>query len=61
MLSRVTWLGHFLLFPRAMRVRCVESIGPLIAALTAELPEKELRMELPVLEKVRRHLDTHRR
>ena len=45
---------------RAMRTRCVESVGPLIADLSAELSEKELVKALPVLEKVRRYLDTHR-
>ncbi len=38
---------------RAMRTRCVESVGPLIAELSAELSEKELVKALPVLEKVR--------
>ena len=45
---------------RAMRARCVKSVGPLIADLSAELSEKELAMALPVLGKVRRYLDTHR-
>ena len=45
---------------RAMRTRCVESVGPLIAELSAELSEKDLAMALPVLEKVRRYLDAHR-
>lgn len=45
---------------RAMRARCVKSVGPLIADLSAELSEKELGMALPVLGKVRRYLDTHR-
>ncbi len=45
---------------RAMRKRSVESVGPLIAELSAELSEKNLAMALPVLEKVRRYLDAHR-
>ncbi len=45
---------------RNMRSRCVESVGPLIAELSAELSEKELAMALPVLEKVRGYLDAHR-
>ncbi len=45
---------------RAMRARCVQSVGPLIADLSAELSEKELVNALPVLEKLRRYLDTHR-
>ncbi len=45
---------------RNMRSRCVESVGPLIAELSAELSEKELRIALPILERVRRYLDTHR-
>ncbi len=45
---------------RAMRARCVKSVGPLIADLSAELSEKELGMALPVLGKVRRYLDTRR-
>ena len=43
-----------------MRARCVESVGPLIADLSAALSDKELVKALPVLEKVRRYLDTHR-
>ncbi len=45
---------------RAMRARCVQSVGPLIADLSAELSDKELVYALPVLEKLRRYLDTHR-
>ncbi len=43
-----------------LRARCVQSVGPLIAGLSAELSEKELVNALPVLEKLRRYLDTHR-
>lgn len=45
---------------RAMRAKCVESVGPLIANLSAKLSEKELSTALPVLGKVRRYLDRHR-
>ena len=45
---------------KAMRTRCVDSVGPLIAALTDEISEDELSRTLPVLEKLRSHLDTHR-
>ncbi len=45
---------------RALRMRCVESVAPLIAELAAELSAGELRTALPVLEKVRRYLDRHR-
>ncbi len=45
---------------RTMRARCVRSVGPLIADLSAALSKKELEMALPVLGKVRRYLDTHR-
>ncbi|MHA1522863.1 MAG: MarR family winged helix-turn-helix transcriptional regulator [Alphaproteobacteria bacterium] len=43
-----------------MRARCVESVGPFIAGLASEIPDRELAATLPVLEKVRRFLDTHR-
>ena len=43
-----------------MRLRCVESISPLLADLSTELPDKEFASALPVLEKVRRYLDSHR-
>ena len=45
---------------RKMRARCVESVGPIIADLASEIPDKELAAALPVLEKVRRYLDAHR-
>ncbi len=45
---------------RAMRARCVESVAPPMAGLSAALSKKELKAALPVLEKVRRYLDTHR-
>ncbi len=45
---------------RDMRVRCVESVSPMIAALSTELPDKDFALVLPVLEKVRKYLDSHR-
>lgn len=45
---------------RSMRARCVKSVGPQVAALAAEVSAKELAATLPVLEKVRRHLDAQR-
>jgi len=45
---------------REMRLRCVESISPLLADLSTELSDKEFASALPVLEKVRRYLDSHR-
>ncbi len=45
---------------RKMRLRCVESISPLLADLSRELSDKEFASALPVLEKVRRYLDSHR-
>ncbi len=44
----------------AMRARCVQSVGPLIADLSAEITDKELSRALPVLEKVRKQLDAKR-
>ena len=45
---------------RETRLRCVESISPLLADLSTELSDKEFASTLPVLEKVRRYLDSHR-
>ena len=45
---------------RNMRERCVKSTGPLFAGLSKELSNQELETALPVLEKVRTYLDTHR-
>ena len=45
---------------RKMRARCVGSIGPLLADLSKELSDKELAPALPVLEKIRKYLDSHR-
>ena len=45
---------------RDMRVRCVQSVSPLLADLSSELSEKDFAAALPILEKVRKYLDTHR-
>ena len=45
---------------RDMRVLCVQSISPLLADLSSELSEKDFAAALPILEKVRKYLDTHR-
>ncbi len=45
---------------RDMRTRCVESVGPLLANLAKELSDKDFAAALPVLEKVRNYLDSHR-
>ncbi len=45
---------------REMRVRCVQSVGPLLADLSSEVSDSEFAAALPVLEKVRKYLDTHR-
>lgn len=45
---------------RAMRARCVKAVGPTIAALSLEVSEKEVVKALPVLAKIRQHLDNNR-
>ena len=45
---------------REMRVRCVESVSPLLTDLSRELSDKDFASALPVLEKVRIYLDSHR-
>ena len=45
---------------RDMRTRCVESVGPLVSDLAKELSDKDIAAALPVLEKVRKYLDSHR-
>ncbi|MBT4889592.1 MAG: MarR family transcriptional regulator [Rhodospirillales bacterium] len=40
--------------------RCLENVGPLLADLLKELPDKDIAAALSVLEKVRKYLDTHR-
>jgi DNA-binding MarR family transcriptional regulator len=45
---------------RKMRVRCVESVSPLLVDLSRELPSKDFALALSLLEKVRKYLDSHR-
>ena len=45
---------------KAMRTRSVDCVGPLIAALSAEISDNEFLIALPVLEKMRKHLDANR-
>ncbi len=45
---------------REMRERCINNIGPIIGELSNELSDKELAVALPVLEKVRKFLDSNR-
>lgn len=45
---------------RKMRAVCLECIGPLLTDLSKVLSEAEYSLALPILEKVRRYLDTHR-
>lgn len=45
---------------RKMRGRCVKQISPLFADLARELSDRDFASALPVLEKVRRFLDSHR-
>ena len=45
---------------RDMRQRCLENVSPVIAELSMELSDAELGSVLPVLEKIRIYLDTHR-
>jgi len=53
-LVEITDAGH------DMRQRSIESIGPLLAAMSRELSDTELAAALPVLEKIRSYLDSHR-
>jgi DNA-binding MarR family transcriptional regulator len=43
-----------------MRARCVDCVRPVLDSLSSELSVKDLASALPVLEKVRKHLDRHR-
>ena len=43
-----------------MHARCVEAISPLFADLSGQLSDKDFASALPVLEKVRKYLDSHR-
>jgi len=45
---------------RTMRERCVDSVAPLLADLSREISDQDLGSALPVLEKVRKYLDSHR-
>jgi DNA-binding MarR family transcriptional regulator len=45
---------------RDMRERCVESVGPLLEGLSREVSERQIAPVMPVLETVRRYLDSHR-
>lgn len=45
---------------KAMRERCIESVGPKLGELSKELSEEEIHQTLPVLEKIRKYLDEHR-
>ena len=53
-LVSITEAGH------DMRLRCVDSIGPLLADLLTELSDEDISTALPVLDKVRKYLDSHR-
>ncbi len=43
-----------------MRARCVESVSPLFTDLSRELSDKDFASAMPVLEKIRKYLDSHR-
>ncbi len=45
---------------RDMRERCVDSVGPLLERLSREVSEQEIAAAMPVLETVRRYLDSQR-
>ena len=45
---------------RAMRERCLMTVEPLLSELARELSADDLATALPVLEKLRIYLDTHR-
>lgn len=45
---------------REMRARCVESLGPMFDDLSSQLSNRDFASALPILEKVRKHLDRHR-
>jgi len=53
-LVTITDAGH------DMRTRCVQSVSPLFSDLSRELSDKDFAKALPLLEKVRRFLDSHR-
>lgn len=43
-----------------MRARCIDALGPLLAEISGEFTAHEFETALPILEKIRRYLDTHR-
>lgn len=45
---------------RDMRERCVDSVGPLLERLSREVSEPDVAAAMPVLETVRRYLDSQR-
>ncbi len=45
---------------RKMREACIDNLGPILAELLAEVPEADFASILPVLEKLRAYLDSHR-
>ncbi len=45
---------------RAMRLRCVENVSPFLTELSCEVSEQEIATALPILEKIRQYLDSHR-
>jgi len=45
---------------RKMRELCAKNMSPFIADLSKEITENELHAALPVLEKIRKYLDSHR-
>ncbi len=45
---------------REMRMQCMHGVGPLLAGLSTEVTAKEFSAALPVLEKIRKYLDSNR-
>ncbi len=45
---------------RHMREQCVKSVSPMLANLSREISGKDFALALPVLEKIRKYLDSHR-
>ncbi|MBL4614470.1 MAG: MarR family transcriptional regulator [Magnetovibrio sp.] len=45
---------------REMRARCVQSVGPLFSELSRELTDQDIAAALPILERLRKYLDSHR-
>ena len=50
----ITAIGH------KIHSRCVDSASPLFTDLTRELSSEDLATALPILEKIRKYLDSHR-